>query len=120
MAEISIIPQTSNGNVISWRTIAGEREAIGGTAGEALDGLTAQLENGQNGMFVLYEQWQPDEFFNASQQQRLSVLMARWRAARDTGQTLPDEEQRELEAWSIPSLLPRPNDNGFDGEYTRK
>ena len=48
-------------------------------------------------MSTIHEQLQPDEFFTAKQQKQLGELMARWRVARDTGQTLPTEEQMELE-----------------------
>ncbi len=40
----------------------------------------------------------PDQFFNAEQQQRLADLMARWRMARDEGESLPPTEQTELDA----------------------
>ena len=38
----------------------------------------------------------PDRFFTKAQQQRLEVLMADWRTARDNGTTLPLEKQKEL------------------------
>ena len=41
---------------------------------------------------------QADEFFTADQRRRLEDLMARWRAARDAGLSLPADEQAELEA----------------------
>jgi hypothetical protein len=40
----------------------------------------------------------PDRFFTAAQQQQLAALMARWRALRDQGASLPVGEQAELEA----------------------
>jgi hypothetical protein len=40
----------------------------------------------------------PDDLFTAAQQARLAELMARWRAARDEGRTLPADEQAELVA----------------------
>ncbi len=39
-----------------------------------------------------------DWFFSAFQQQRLSDLMNLWRTARDEGQTLPPEQQAELDS----------------------
>jgi hypothetical protein len=39
-----------------------------------------------------------DWFFSAEQQQRLSDLMNLWRTARDEGQTLPPEQQAELDS----------------------
>jgi len=47
---------------------------------------------------IIVQQLRPDCFFTAAQQQRLEALMARWRAARDQGATLPVDEQTELEA----------------------
>lgn len=39
----------------------------------------------------------PDRHFTAEQRRRLVELMGRWRAARDAGRSLPDEEQAELQ-----------------------
>lgn len=44
------------------------------------------------------QSFRPDAFFTADQQDRLAVLMARWRVARDAGYTLTVDEQTELEA----------------------
>jgi exonuclease I len=65
---------------------------------EALDALTAQLNPEEKGTIVIVQNLQPDRFFTAAQQQRLNELMSRWRNARDTGTTLSDQEQAELEA----------------------
>jgi hypothetical protein len=40
MTTITILPEDK-----SFRAVAGERESIGRTAGEALDALTAQLDD---------------------------------------------------------------------------
>ena len=96
--DITITAETVGANGKMWRAATNGIEAIGKTAGEALDSLTTQLGKEQDGMFIVYEQWQPDKFFTAAQQQRLSELMARWRAARDVGKGLPADEQAELEA----------------------
>ena len=40
----------------------------------------------------------PDAFFTTEQQQKLELLMLRWRETRDAGSTLSSEEQKELEA----------------------
>jgi len=47
---------------------------------------------------VIVQNLRPDRFFDADQQQRLAELMARWRAARDAGTSLPTTEQAELDA----------------------
>ena len=96
--DITITAEIVGANGKLWRAATDGIEAIGKTAGEALDSLTTQLGKEQDGMFIVYEQWQPDEFFTTAQQQRLSELMSRWRAARDSGKKLLADEQAELEA----------------------
>jgi hypothetical protein len=47
---------------------------------------------------MIEQSLRPDRFFTAAQQQRLMALMSRWRTLRDQGDTLPPDEQKELEA----------------------
>lgn len=47
---------------------------------------------------LIIQSFCPDWFFSAEQQQRLSNLMNLWRTARDEGQTLPPEQQTELDS----------------------
>ena len=47
---------------------------------------------------LIIQSFRPDWFFSAEQQQRLSNLMNLWRTARDEGQTLPPEQQTELDS----------------------
>ncbi len=39
----------------------------------------------------------PDSFFSGEQQERLLELMSLWRFARDKGESLPPEQQAELD-----------------------
>jgi len=73
--------------------------------GEALDALTAQLSEDDTGTLVIVQNQRPDHFFDAVQQQRMAELMEHWRAARDRGETLPTDEQSELEAMVEAELL---------------
>jgi hypothetical protein len=98
MITISIIPEKPNTGELIWRAMSGESESFGKTAGEALDALTAKLNGEAAGIPLLVRQLEPDRFFTLEQQQRLNDLMARWRAARDAGHTLPANEQTELES----------------------
>ena len=98
MTTISIIPENPGASETIWRAAAGGKESLGRTAGEALDALTAQLDEETSGTLVIVQRFRPDQFFTAEQQQRLTELMSRWRTARDMGKTLPPDEQAELEA----------------------
>ena len=97
MTTVAILPVSdANGEKI-YRAVAGDKQSIGKTAGEALDALTAQLEGDEFSTLLIIQSFRPDWFFSAFQQQRLSELMNLWRTARDQGQTLPPERQAELD-----------------------
>lgn len=89
MTTITILPERAD----SFRAVAGDKESTGRTAGEALDALTSQLEDGENGTLVIVQNRKADEFFSAAHQQRLTQLMQ----LRETG-SLSTEEERELES----------------------
>jgi hypothetical protein len=98
MTRIAILPIPTEQGALSYHAIAGVKHAEGKTAGEALDALTAQLSTDEASTLVIVQNLRPDHFFNATQQQRLAALMERWRTAREQGNTLPVNEQTELEA----------------------
>jgi hypothetical protein len=98
MTTISILREASKPDSAADRAVAGKRESVGRTAGEALDALTSQLSEDEAGTIVIVQQLHPDRFFSASQRHRLADLMSRWRAARDAGSDLAPEEQAELDA----------------------
>ena len=62
-----------------------------------MDALTAQLSENDTSTLVIMQSLRPDPFFTAAQQERLTVLMAHWRTARDQGNTRPIKEQAEME-----------------------
>jgi hypothetical protein len=98
MTTISIFPEHSGAQPTGYRAVAGNRQSVGRTAGEALDALTSQLDEAERGTLVVVQHRRPDQFFTAEQQQRLQELMGRWRAARDAQTGLPADEQAELNA----------------------
>jgi hypothetical protein len=98
MTTIAILPDNPDGSTSGYRAVAGKKQALGSTAGAALDALTSQLDEAETGTLVIVQNLRPDAFFTAEQQQRLQNLMARWRSARDARNALPSEEQAELEA----------------------
>jgi hypothetical protein len=97
MTKVAILPEPGEGGAVRYRAIAGERQSVGNTAGEALDALSAQLPADKKGTLVVVQNLQADEFFPKEKCARLEALMARWRAARDAGLALPASEQAELD-----------------------
>ncbi len=92
---ITTIP-TANGERV-YQAIVGDQQSIGKTAGEALDALTIQMGGQEVNGFFLLQSCQPDQFFSALQQQRLTELMSIWRTARDQENTISPEQQLELD-----------------------
>ncbi len=82
---------------MSFRALAGRNQAMGRTAGEALDALTTQLPAVDAETLIIVRNLGPDRFFSAEQRQRLEHLMDAWRASRDGSQALSTEQQAELE-----------------------
>lgn len=98
MTTIAILPENPGQQDTRYRAVAGTKQSVGRTAGEALDAITGQLEPSEAGTLLVVQQLLPDRFFTETQQKRLGELMARWRLARETNQSLPAADQEELEA----------------------
>jgi hypothetical protein len=89
MTTITITPERPD----IFRAITGDKESIGRTAGEALDALTSQLGDDENGTLVVIQNHRADRFFSAGQQSRLLEL-----TERDRTGSLSVEEREELES----------------------
>ncbi len=98
MTRIAILQESAGTDAKSYRAVAGGKESVGKTPGEALDSLTNLLDDDEAGTLVIVQHFGPDRFFTAERQNRLGELMGRWRAARDAGAKISPDEQAELEA----------------------
>jgi len=98
MTRVAILPISTETGGIAYVAVAGERHSQGSTAGEALDAITAQLPEDKGATLVIVQSLRADSHFAATQVRRLGELMARWRAARDTGNVLSADEEAELKA----------------------
>jgi hypothetical protein len=97
MTTVAILPISDVNGEKSYRAIAGDKHSVGKTAGQALDALTAQLGEMEFSTLLVIQNFRPDSFFSAEQQERLSELMNLWRLAREQGRELPPEQQAELD-----------------------
>jgi hypothetical protein len=98
MTRVAILPVPSETGVLIYRAVAGDKHSEGRTVGEALDLISSQLSEDESGTLVVVQNFLPDEFFGAEEQSKLKDLMARWRTARDKGESLSTRELAELEA----------------------
>jgi hypothetical protein len=98
MATITVLPDDPRVATTPYRAVAGDKQAVGQTVGQALDGLRSKLGDPSETTLVIVQPMTPDALFTAEQRDRLAVLMTRWRAARDAGVALPPDEQAELDA----------------------
>ncbi len=80
-----------------YRAIAGRNQAVGRTAGEALDALSTQFPGEETDTFVIVRNMSPDRFFTAEQRQRLEQLMDLRREALAGNARWNAEEEAELE-----------------------
>ncbi len=98
MTTVAILPTSDANGERIYQAIAGDKKSLGKTAGEALDALAAQLDSDEFDTLMVIQSFRADWFFSAVQQKRLSELMDLWRATRDRGETLPSEQQTELDS----------------------
>lgn len=89
MITISILPEGNN----TYLALAGDKESTGRTAGKALDALRSQLADEESHTLAIVQDYKPDEFFTAPQQERIAALMRK----REAGELVPEEE-KELES----------------------
>src|SRR3954468_10588723 len=97
MTKVAILPVTGEDGSSGFRAIAGTKQSRGKTAGAALDALTPQLSEDEAGTLVMVQTFRGDRFFSEEQRQRLMQLMGKWRQVRDSGGSLPSEEEAELD-----------------------
>lgn len=88
MTTITILPEEKN-----FRAVAGKKESVGRTVGEAIDKLSEQLSEEENGTLLVIQKQRADKFFGAKEQKRLVELMAK-----KENQTISPEEKTELES----------------------
>lgn len=79
----AILPISDVNGERSYRAIAGAKSSVGKTAGQALDDLTAQLDDMEFSTLLVIQSFHPDSFFSAERQARLEEWMNLWRSARD-------------------------------------
>jgi hypothetical protein len=95
---VAILPVPGEEGQLSFHAVSGNKSSLGRTRGEALDAISAQLSDEQNGTLVVVQSFHSDRYFSAAQQRRLAELMGRWSLAAQQGSDLPNAEQAELEA----------------------
>jgi tryptophan 2,3-dioxygenase len=97
MTRVSIHHEPADSESLAFRAVAGQNQAKGRTAGEALDALAAQLPHEGPNTLVIVRSMGPDRFFSSEQCQRLEQLVALRNEALSQGSRLHPEEQAELE-----------------------
>ncbi len=93
MKAVIVSPNKAN----RYIAVSNGKESVGKTIGEAIDSIYGQLEEDEQNTVIYVQEFKGDEFFSDEQIKRLSMLMKKWRIARDNGKMLPAEQQAELE-----------------------
>ncbi len=89
MTRVSLFREDAGAEEMAFRAVTDRNQAMGRTAGEALDALTSQLTDEEGDTLIIVRNLVPDRFFTAEQRRRLEQLMAGWRSARDAGSSPP-------------------------------
>ena len=95
MPTLSVLVDSNGSAAPLYRACARGREAVGGTIGQAIDGLPKEVAEGEGLLMVLVQSFRPDKYFTAEQQKRLTELMDKSRSITDA---LSSEEEAELKA----------------------
>ena len=97
MCKVMIHQIRSEDSVVVFRATAGQKQATGRTAGQALDALIAQLPAVDVDTVVIVQSIQPDRYFTAKERERLEELVALKREALAKNSSLSPEQTTELE-----------------------
>jgi hypothetical protein len=98
MTKVALSQLNINSKEATYRAMSAGNQAVGRTAGEALDALTTQLPAEHEDTLIIVRSLVPDRFFTGEQRQRLPELMAQWRSARHEGKPLSANDLNELES----------------------
>src|SRR4051794_4176778 len=105
MTRVAVYHELGDAGSMLYRAVSGRNQAMGRTAGEALDALATQLSGEEAETLVIVRNMSPDRFFTAEQRRRLEELMALRREALAGNSRLTAEEQAELGALVDAELL---------------
>jgi len=105
MTKVTIVPVQPAAIASGYCAISDSIQSFGDTPGQALDALTSQLGEIDSDLLIIVQNQKPDDFFTAKQQERLALLMAQWRSARDENQPAQFDGQAELESLVEAELL---------------
>src|SRR5208337_600013 len=97
MTRVAVYHESADPESMPHRAVSGRNQAMGRTAGEALDALAAQLPQEDADTLVIVRNMSPDRFFSAEQRRRLEELMALRREAIAGNSLLTAQQEAELE-----------------------
>jgi len=97
MTKVAVYHESADPESMPFRAVSGRNQAMGRTAGEALDALAAQLPQEDADTLVIVRNMSPDRFFSAEQRRRMEELMALRREAIAGNSLLTAQEEAELE-----------------------
>ena len=97
MTKVAVYHEPADPELMPYRAVSGRNQAMGRTAGEALDALASQLPREDAETLVFVRNMSADRFFNAEQRSRLEELMALRRGASAGNSGRTEMEEAELE-----------------------
>jgi hypothetical protein len=97
MTRVAVFHDPADAESMPYRAVSGRNQAMGRTAGEALDALASRLPRDDADTFVIVRSMSPDRFFSTEQRRRLETLMTLRHEAIAGNASLSAQEEAELE-----------------------
>ena len=109
MTKVAVYHESADPESMPYRAVSGPNQAMGRTAGEALDALALQLPQEAADTLVIVRNMSPDRFFSAEQRRRMEELMALRREAIAGNSLWTRRKRRSWNNWLTPRCGPRPS-----------
>jgi hypothetical protein len=97
MTKVAVLSESVDAESMPYRAVSGRNQAMGRTAGEALDALTALLPKEDAETLVIVRDLKADRFFSAEQRRRMTELMALRTEVRFGRASWSNEDEADLE-----------------------
>ena len=97
MTKVAVYHEPADPETMPFRAVSGKNQAMGRTAGEAVDALASQFPQEDTDTLVIVRNMSPDRFFSVEQRKRLEELTTKSRKGIAGTATLTEQETFELE-----------------------
>jgi hypothetical protein len=96
MTQVTLIHDAADPETMPYRAVAGKIQAMGRTAGEAIDALTARMEPENAQTLVIVRNLSGDRYFTDEQRQRMERLISQHKRSLEGHAAWTRDDEAEL------------------------